>query len=695
MKRNSNQNLSKKAALMLILSIFFLTIQALIVGSSAWTLWESNDLEPATLQMTEGVTPLYKIYSYTPTCAGLINSITVKVNVSYVHNKKSPDNAVQVWTSTDGISASNQIGTEQTVALGIFTFTSTNSAVLNDIACSSTSYISVNATNMASAGANHDEVYVNFVNITINYSEDPTPPTVNINFGLDETFTNDKTPSVDFNFTDNQSGTANCTLYFNDSPYNTTNNINNNTQTNLTVDTNLSDANYTVYVNCTDNASNLAKSLDINIIIDSTPPTVNINISLNNTITSDQTPSFDFNFTDSWSSTANCTLYFNDTAYNTTNNIGNNSPAVLISDTNLSDSNYSVYVNCSDQLGNTGKSEILNIRIDITAPIISNVINWSITGGIAWINWTTDEPANGSVIYGTTTDMTNGTKSHSDLRTLRNITLTGLEKNTLYYYNVTSCDALGNRNTSGSYTFNTTSNNAPNVDTVDSIPAQTPNADTVKIVNVNFTVTDIDGISDLNHSSAKVVFSKNDVNRNGTCSNISIDIDTTQYNCTVSMQYYDQPGNWSINVSVLDNFQASAYNATTNFTYNTLLYVEVSPTVFGFGDFYPSAGYNASVSNPLLLDNMGNVNLTQINITGINLVSGSYVLGVSNVTVNVSDAPGISLQNNTAITIPDARVNLDVNGVDANESLYFYITIPNIPALDYVSSSDWVISVGD
>ena len=92
---------------------------------------------------------------------------------------------------------------------------------------------------------------------------------------------------------------------------------------------------------------------------------------------------------------------------------------------------------------------------------------------------------------------------------------------------------------------------------------------------------------------------------------------------------------------------------------------------------------------------MGNVNLTQINITAYNLVNGSYTLGVSNITVNVSDAPGVSLQDSSPVIIPGANVSVDVGGVDANESLYFFITIPNIPPLKYVSSTDWVVSASD
>jgi hypothetical protein len=102
---------------------------------------------------------------------------------------------------------------------------------------------------------------------------------------------------------------------------------------------------------------------------DTTAPTVYINTSLNNTITSNSTPSIDFNFTDTQSVVATCTLYFNGTGYNTTANINNNSQTTLTANPSLTASNYSVYINCTDNGGNIGKSAVLNIKV------VDNYIN--------------------------------------------------------------------------------------------------------------------------------------------------------------------------------------------------------------------------------------------------------------------------------------------------------------------------------
>nr|MCK4930162.1 hypothetical protein [Nanoarchaeota archaeon] len=495
------------------------------------------------------------------------------------------------------------------------TSTTINSSGLSEGSHSWTVNCSDNASNIGASSAR--TLYV-----------DNTAPVVNVNVSLNNTVTGDSTPLVGFNFTDSLSNESNCTLFFNDSVYNITNNVQNGSWTDMTANDTVPDGRYDVYINCTDRASNTDKSGVLNIsvdtkapaitsvitsniirgviwmVVDNQTPVVNVNVSLNNTVTSDSTPTVDFNFTDTLSPTDSCQLFFNDTVYDINASVINNSQTDMTANDTVPNGRYDVYINCTDSASNVGKSGVLNITVNV-------------------------------------------------------------------------------------------SNVAPIIDNVSNISNQDPNPEAIKMVEVNFTASDPDGVSDLNDSTAKAVFSKGGVTREGNCTPNDIDENTTEYNCSVGMQYYDSAGTWAINVSVMDNASLSAYNDTTNFSYNELLYIQVSPTVFGFGDYYLGDTDKNASSNPLLIDNMGNVNLTIINITAYNLVNGSYTLGVSNVTVNVSDAVGTALQHSTELTIPYANVNVDVGGVDANESLYFYITIPNIPPLNYVSSSSWVIKASD
>lgn len=90
---------------------------------------------------------------------------------------------------------------------------------------------------------------------------------------------------------------------------------------------------------------------------------------------------------------------------------------------------------------------------DVDPPIISNVQS-SPSFTSTTISWTTDEPANSVVNYGTDLSYSS-TKSDSNLTTSHTIILTGLTEGTLYHYHVNSTDAAGNNAGSADYTFTT------------------------------------------------------------------------------------------------------------------------------------------------------------------------------------------------------------------------------------------------
>jgi len=719
------------------------------------------------------------------------------------------------------------------------------------------------------------------------YYDEKAPPTVNINASLDELFTNDTTPSVDFNFTDAESSTANCTLYFDDSPYNTTNDINNNTQTTLKANASISDGNHSVYVNCTNIYGAIGNSSTVNIVIDTTSPFVQAVSPANNNWTYVITPDFAFNYTDNLSSNASCTLFIGTGMYGTNASAHNNTQTIITANDSPSDGSYSWNVTCTDLAGNSEGSTARTITIDSLSPNVDYILpennnrtgsttpsfvfnytdalspnascvlyvdsvsqgsnssvhnytattiisgsladgnhSWNITctdlaGNIAGRtkrnmtvdasppvvlsispadnNWTNinmtafvfiandsvsnrtnclisvdgiNAGSNSSVLNNTQTTITTSSPLSDGLHAWRanctddtgntgfsaekNLTIdttaptvninTSLN-NTVFntstptfdfnftdsYSNTTNCtlylndtaynitngisnntqtnltantsltnsdytayinctDLAGNVNTSTILKVQVAVNYTPTIDDVSSVPAQVPNPEADKVVEINFTASDQNGVGNLNDSSARVIVNYSGITREGNCTPNDINDTATNYNCSVAMMYYDPAGTWTINVTVIDNSQLSAYNATVDFTYQELLYIQVDPVVFGFGDFYPGQSNQAALSNPLLIDNMGNVNLTRINITAYDLVNGSYYVGAGNFTVNVSDAPGTALQNNTLVNIPYANVSVDLNGVDANESLYFYISAPNVPPLNFTSSTYWVIT---
>ncbi|MCG3113119.1 MAG: fibronectin type III domain-containing protein [Candidatus Manganitrophus sp. SB1] len=92
---------------------------------------------------------------------------------------------------------------------------------------------------------------------------------------------------------------------------------------------------------------------------------------------------------------------------------------------------------------------------DTTAPVISAVAAGSITTGGALISWSTNEPSDTQVEYGTTTAYGSATPIISTLVTAHSRSLSGLLPSTLYHYRVRSRDAAGNLAVSNNGSFTT------------------------------------------------------------------------------------------------------------------------------------------------------------------------------------------------------------------------------------------------
>jgi hypothetical protein len=96
---------------------------------------------------------------------------------------------------------------------------------------------------------------------------------------------------------------------------------------------------------------------------------------------------------------------------------------------------------------------------DTTPPVISNVQVTSITDTTAMIEWTTDEPGDSLVAYGTLSTQWGSypdSKNNTGMALNHSVTLTGLLQDTTYYFRVGSTDASGNGpTTSGESIFMT------------------------------------------------------------------------------------------------------------------------------------------------------------------------------------------------------------------------------------------------
>src|SRR5262249_45822138 len=97
----------------------------------------------------------------------------------------------------------------------------------------------------------------------------------------------------------------------------------------------------------------------------------------------------------------------------------------------------------------------LEVEMDTTPPVISNVAAGGITLSNATITWNTNENSDSQVEYGTTTAYGQLTTLNPSLVTAHSQGLFGLIAGTVYHYRVRSRDANGNLAVSGDYTFTT------------------------------------------------------------------------------------------------------------------------------------------------------------------------------------------------------------------------------------------------
>jgi hypothetical protein len=92
---------------------------------------------------------------------------------------------------------------------------------------------------------------------------------------------------------------------------------------------------------------------------------------------------------------------------------------------------------------------------DTTPPVISAVTATNVTASSAVINWTTNEPSDTQVEYGTSTSYGSLSTQNPTLVTSHSVAFAGLASGTLYHYRARSKDAGGNVSVSSDFTFTT------------------------------------------------------------------------------------------------------------------------------------------------------------------------------------------------------------------------------------------------
>jgi SepF-like predicted cell division protein (DUF552 family) len=337
---------------------------------------------------------------------------------------------------------------------------------------------------------------------------------------------------------------------------------------------------YTLAANCTDAAGNSRKNDTTVTILDITPPIVTI-LSPLTTIYNYTNVSVSLNASDNVA-LGSFWFSYNDSLGNQSANISWSSIIDVQFDDNTT---ITLVAYANDTSGNVGSSSVtftINVSAppDILAPSISNMNVSAITNQSAIVNWNTDESGNSTVTYGTTTALGSETVNPA-FQTAHNISLAGLLNNTLYYFNVTSCDLAGNCNTTGPNTF-TTLQNIQDV-TAPTIVLDTPaNNATVTTSSVTLGWTTTDDIA----TSLQC-----NVTLNGSVTQTNV-ASTSASPTTTSVSGLTD-GVYSWNVSCAD--PSGNYNTSTTRTFTVIIII--TPPSGGGGSSHPTPPPTSCIAN--------------------------------------------------------------------------------------------------
>ncbi len=312
---------------------------------------------------------------------------------------------------------------------------------------------------------------------------------------------------------------------------------------------------------------------------------------------------------------------------------------------------------------------------------------------------------NSSNLVGTNTTTPLGNASIS-----ANISFT-LPRFDTYFWNFLGVDNSSNQAFNNSNLTLVFSDTTPIITFVSNITAQSVTENSVKLVEINLTVYDADGFGLINMSTAIV-----SVNRTGetTRSNTTC-LNTANYasfytnlTCTISMQYFDGAGGWTINATIKDNSSSVAQNLSINFTLSESTCIVLAPKSLTWPEIILGSTDTLSTNDPVVINNTCNDDIASgnVRVKAIDMYGETDPLTrifAANFTVNVADTcnTGTAMVNGTLTgvtsSILEAGNNSINNGTSGQEQLYLCIEAINSDLTQQSYSTavagQWEISV--
>ena len=199
-------------------------------------------------------------------------------------------------------------------------------------------------------------------------------------------------------------------------------------------------------------------------------------------------------------------------------------------------------------------------------------------------------------------------------------------------------------------------------------------------VLINFSVSDAEGYSNLNDSTAYINYTKaGQDTRSVTCTRITAESSglLANYTCNVSMWWWDSGGTWDIKAYIEDINDNQVMNDSTDFYVGTFGGFYAAPSSLEWsGGIAPGSTNEQATNNPLVLNNSGNL-VRNIQMNSTNLLgetNSDLGLWAGNFTVDETNAcdagPAMVGGEFTAITGSSLPVGNYSDGSSGKENLY-------------------------
>ena len=234
-----------------------------------------------------------------------------------------------------------------------------------------------------------------------------------------------------------------------------------------------------------------------------------------------------------------------------------------------------------------------------------------------------------------------------------------------------------------------------------------PNDDTILDIEFWVTVSDADGVADINDSSVNASFefiSAGEATRSNSSCVLDGDIppNSANFTCTITTWYFDSLGFWNITVFANDlGNKTPQVNNSQSFKLNILTAFKISPEALTWDPVSPGDTNQTSIDDPTLINNTGNYNVTSTNlkINATNLVGATIptdFIFTANFSLNIENSTGTNNEtcagstmtipvNNTETTLVNAILPKGnhspnyQNATSAQEQIYYCIVeVPSI-----------------